>query len=402
MYRRMNVKRTLRCSRPILVFPLVLLGVSCVTSEEPSDVSGPEPPNDLAVVAVTETPEVFEGSSVTFEATPSGGTQPYLFRWDQNDGPTEVTLTEVREPSLATGELTTPGRYVFRVIVTDANGFDATDFAVVEVAPAIQAAVPPLAIVGQPTQLSATAETGQEAVFRWEVVSGSAEFDDPTSPTPVLTTSAAETVDIRLTVSLAGTGETPAATTREFEIVSIVDERPRVRIETDFGDMVIELEAERAPLHTANFLLHVDDGFYDGLLFHRNACRDDPATGDCRPFVLQGGGYERINGELQLREPTRDPVLSEAGNGLSNGVAYSIALALGGGDPDSGSTQFFVNLDAENAFLDDQDFTVFAMVVEGTDVVDILVALPTEESPLLPGESSLPVEDIVMRRVERQ
>ncbi|MCH7808369.1 MAG: peptidylprolyl isomerase [Planctomycetes bacterium] len=188
--------------------------------------------------------------------------------------------------------------------------------------------------------------------------------------------------------------------TQRFDVVSILDLKPRVLIETNFGDITLELEGEAAPLHTANLLQYVDEAFYDGLLFHRNACTLDTASGECDPFVLQGGGFERVDGELERREATQDPVPSEADNGLSNAEVYSVALALSGGDPQSGTTEFFINL-GDNSFLDDTDFTVFASVVDGTDVVDAIVATERTTSPLPPQEESLPVEDVVIERMIR-
>jgi peptidyl-prolyl cis-trans isomerase B (cyclophilin B) len=288
---------------------------------------------------------------------------------------------------------------VFRVVVTDANGFHATDYVAVEVLSAVEAEVPPLALVDEAVELRAETSS-PDALVTWRVVGGEARIDGADSPTATLTTQSPGTVDVSLTVSLAG-GSAGGQSTRDFEIVSIQDSFPQVLIELDDGDWVLELNAERAPLHTANFLLYVDDGFFDGLLIHRIACLEDALTQSCDPFVVQGGGFERVDGELTAREPIRPPVPSEAGNGLSNGTVYSVALALSGGNPDSGTTQFFINANEENAFLDDQNFTVFGNIVEGTEIVDFLFTLPTEENPLLGGEPSLPIEDVVMRRVTR-
>ncbi|RME37097.1 MAG: peptidyl-prolyl cis-trans isomerase [Planctomycetota bacterium] len=183
-------------------------------------------------------------------------------------------------------------------------------------------------------------------------------------------------------------------------MISNPDRKPQVEVVTNFGTFTIELDAERAPQHVVNFLWHVDRGFYNGLLFHRSACTPDPDTGECVPFVLQGGGFRREDGELVPVETTRDPVPSEADNGLSNSVVYSVALALLGNDPDSGRTEFFINL-SDNAFLDDLGFTVFGMVVAGTEVVDSIAALERTDSPVIPGEVSLPVEDVIMEEVRR-
>jgi len=160
------------------------------------------------------------------------------------------------------------------------------------------------------------------------------------------------------------------------------------------------LEADLAAGHTENFLRYVDEAFYDGVLFHRNACTENDDTGECDPFVLQGGGYERVDGELELKEPTHPTIASEADNGLSNAELYSVALALSNNNPASGRVQFFINLD-DNSFLDDLSFTVFGRVVAGRDVVDAIVAMPRTDSPIITGEVSLPAEDVIMTRVHR-
>jgi cyclophilin family peptidyl-prolyl cis-trans isomerase len=382
-----------------VTFPLALL--SCVPIDAPPVVSRPEPPGDLAVTANTDTPDVFEGTAVTLTAEATAGILPYLFRWDLNGGPEELILTGATSQTLATDPLTTPGRYVFRVVVTDNQGSHATDFIAVEVGQAVEADAPGLAVVGEPTPLSATIEAPSEGVaLTWEVVRGTASLDDATSTNPTLTTTTGETVEVLLTVTLAPSGASPVTTTRSFEIVSVHDLRPRVLVETNLGDFTIELDGEAAPLHTANFLLYVDDGFYEGLLFHRNACTNDPDTDACEPFVLQGGGYRRVDDELEAQEPTREPVSSEADNGLSNGTLYSVSLALSGTDADSGTTEFFINLD-DNGFLDDQSFTVFGNVVDGTDVIDAIAASERTDSPIIPGEVSLPVEDVIIQGIIR-
>lgn len=381
------------------MLPLAIL--SCVPMTDDTDVMRPEDRGDLSVTGDTDTPEVFEGLSVTLTAEAMGGTEPYLFRWDLNGGPEDLSLTDVTSDTLTTPPLTTPGRYVFRVIVTDSEDLRATDFVTVDVVGAVTVDAPELAVVGQPVELSATvAAQIQDATLRWEVARGTASLDGETSTNPTLTTTLGETVEILLTVTLSSSGASPVTTTRSLEIVSVFDPAPQVLIETNLGSFTVELHGEAAPLHTVNFLLHVDDGFYAGLLFHRNACSDDPDTGECEPFVLQGGGYRRVDDEPERLETTRDPVASEADNGLSNATLYSVALALTGGDPDSGTTQFFINL-ADNSFLDDMSFTVFGMVVEGTDVVDAIVATETVSSPIIPGEVSLPAEDVIIESISR-
>lgn len=198
-------------------------------------------------------------------------------------------------------------------------------------------------------------------------------------------------------VPVGGTGPTVSD---PCDDTAALANRVPVRVETNFGSFVIELNVEAAPLHAANFLTFVDDGFYDGLLFHRNACSPNETTGECEPFVLQGGGFLRVGGELAVRPVTRDPVMSEAGNGLSNSTLLGVALALSGGNVNSGTSQFFINL-RDNGFLDALGFTVFGLVVEGGDVINAIAAMERTLNPILPGELSLPVEDVIMQSVRR-
>lgn len=148
-----------------------------------------------------------------------------------------------------------------------------------------------------------------------------------------------------------------------------------VAVCTDFGPFSIELFDKEAPLHTANFLRYVDEGFYSGTVFHRVVSR----------FVVQGGGYDAM---LQRRE-TLEPVANESGNGLSN-ERGTIAAARTG-DPDSATSQFFINL-ADNTRLDATEdapgYTVFGRVVSGMDVIDKIGALPTGSSG--PLEANVP------------
>jgi cyclophilin family peptidyl-prolyl cis-trans isomerase len=149
-----------------------------------------------------------------------------------------------------------------------------------------------------------------------------------------------------------------------------------------------------------NFLRYVDEGFYEGLLFHRNACTPNPDTDECDAFVIQGGGFRRDGEDIVAVDPTHDPIESETESSASNGELYTVALALRGGSTATGAVQFFINL-SENDFLDESGFTVFGRVVEGTGVVDALAATDRVASPVIPGEESLPAEDIVIERIIR-
>lgn len=135
---------------------------------------------------------------------------------------------------------------------------------------------------------------------------------------------------------------------------------PKVRIETSAGDIVIELDAEKAPISTENFLGYVNDDFYAGTIFHRVI----------KDFMIQGGG---MNSDLSPKK-TKEPIKNEAGNGLSNDrgtVAMARTQIV-----DSATAQFFIST-VDNSFLNHQaptaqgyGYAVFGKVVEGMDVVD--------------------------------
>ncbi len=141
---------------------------------------------------------------------------------------------------------------------------------------------------------------------------------------------------------------------------------PRVRLETSKGVIVIELEPAKAPITVGNFLDYVKAGFYNGTVFHRVI----PG------FMIQGGGFTAAMQE----KPTREPIVNESANGLAN-ARGTIAMARTA-DPNSASSQFFINL-TNNAFLDKKSaqdgvgYCVFGKVVEGMAVVDAIAGVPT-------------------------
>jgi len=140
---------------------------------------------------------------------------------------------------------------------------------------------------------------------------------------------------------------------------------PRVALETSEGRVVIELDPQRAPKSTANFLQYVKDKFYDGTIFHRVIAN----------FMIQGGGFTAD----MKQKPTRAPVVNEASNGLKN-VRGTIAMARTS-DPNSATAQFFINV-VDNAMLDAPNpdghgYAVFGQVVEGMEVVDKIRAVAT-------------------------
>jgi cyclophilin family peptidyl-prolyl cis-trans isomerase len=160
------------------------------------------------------------------------------------------------------------------------------------------------------------------------------------------------------------------------------EERQVAVLETSRGIIKLELDAERAPVTVANFVQYVEDGFYDGTVFHRVI----PG------FMIQGGGYAPDGSG----KPTREPIELESANGLKN-LRGTIAMARTM-VADSATSQFFINLE-DNDFLDHSTgfdgYAVFGRVVEGMDVVDAIAAV---ETGIRGYFEDWPVEDIVITR----
>jgi peptidyl-prolyl cis-trans isomerase A (cyclophilin A) len=158
-----------------------------------------------------------------------------------------------------------------------------------------------------------------------------------------------------------------------------------IRFETSLGDFTIELFDKEAPESVANFSRYIDDGFFDGTIFHRIV----PG------FVIQGGGFT----EDLTQKKTKPPVKNEADNGLKN-KRGTLSMARTN-DINSATSQFFVNL-KDNDFLDHSrgnfGYAVFAKVTEGMDVVDKIAAVETGRKR---GFDDVPVEAVTMKSVRR-
>jgi len=158
----------------------------------------------------------------------------------------------------------------------------------------------------------------------------------------------------------------------------------QVKLETTKGDIVIDLDRKAAPITVANFVQYVDDGFYDGTIFHRVI----PG------FMIQGGGHPPD----MSRKPTRAPIKNEAANGLKN-TRGTIAMARSG-MPDSATSQFFIN-HGDNAGLDyrptrgSNGYAVFGKVVKGMSVVD---AIAVGATVVRNGEKSFPVKPVLVKK----
>jgi cyclophilin family peptidyl-prolyl cis-trans isomerase len=154
---------------------------------------------------------------------------------------------------------------------------------------------------------------------------------------------------------------------------------------TNKGPFTIELFGDDAPKTVENFLQYVDDGFFDGTVFHRVI----PG------FVIQGGGF---TSEMTQKD-TRAPIANEADNGQKN-LRGTLSMARTS-DINSATSQFFVNL-TDNAFLDhgtrDFGYAVFGRVVDGMEVIDAIAAVPTGSSG---GHQDVPVEPVVVHSARR-
>ena len=158
-----------------------------------------------------------------------------------------------------------------------------------------------------------------------------------------------------------------------------------VTFQTNKGDIVLELDAEKAPITVKNFLEYAKAGFYDGTIFHRVI----PG------FMIQGGGFDKD----MVQKPTNAPIENEANNGLKNDT-YTIAMARTQA-PHSATAQFFINV-ANNGFLNftaptmqGWGYAVFGKVVKGQDVVDAIARVRTTSHY---PHQDVPVEPVIITK----
>ena len=160
-----------------------------------------------------------------------------------------------------------------------------------------------------------------------------------------------------------------------------LDPTPHVALKTNMGEIVLELNQEKAPKSVANFLQYVKSGYYKGTIFHRVI----------DGFMIQGGGFDKN----MKQKATRAPIQNEAQNGLQN-VTYSIAMARTG-DPHSATAQFFINVGNNGALdypgRDGFGYTVFGKVVSGMEVVDKIKAVPVADKG---PHQNVPVTPVVI------
>jgi len=162
----------------------------------------------------------------------------------------------------------------------------------------------------------------------------------------------------------------------------------KVKLSTNHGDIVLQLNAEKAPVTVANFIEYVKAGHFTNTVFHRVI----------KGFMIQGGGFEPGMNEKRDKRPS---IQNEADNGLKNNK-YTIAMARTM-DPHSASAQFFINA-SDNDFLNHSGkttqgwgYAVFGEVVEGTDVVDAIEKVATGSKA---GHQDVPKEDVIIEKAE--
>ncbi|KII32964.1 peptidylprolyl isomerase [Pseudomonas fluorescens] len=162
----------------------------------------------------------------------------------------------------------------------------------------------------------------------------------------------------------------------------------QVKLTTNFGAIVIELDAEKAPITVANFLEYVKAGHYENVVFHRVI----------KGFMIQGGGFQP---GMQEKKDKRASIQNEADNGLKN-EKYTLAMARTM-DPHSASAQFFINA-TNNSFLNHTaktaqgwGYAVFGKVVDGTDVVDKIEGVATTSKA---GHQDVPADDVIIEKAE--
>jgi peptidyl-prolyl cis-trans isomerase A (cyclophilin A)/peptidyl-prolyl cis-trans isomerase B (cyclophilin B) len=180
----------------------------------------------------------------------------------------------------------------------------------------------------------------------------------------------------------------PEETKKDDKKTEAKEQYVYVSMKTSMGEIVIELNQEKAPLSVANFMSYVEKKHYDGTIFHRVISN----------FMIQGGGFDKD----MTQKPTDKGVKNEYKNGLSN-KRGTIAMARLGNQPDSGTAQFFINV-KDNDFLDQPrdgaGYAVFGKVVSGMDVVDKIKAVPTGQDRKT-GMGDVPTTPVIIETVTK-
>ncbi len=187
-------------------------------------------------------------------------------------------------------------------------------------------------------------------------------------------------------------------------------DKPVVVVETSLGNITIELEPEKAPKTVENFLKYVDEGYYNGTIFHRVIGPNPPGNPD--GFMIQGGGFDQKGVEKKTRPPIPNESLAFNKKGMSN-QRGTIAMARTP-DPNSATSQFFINLSNKNEQLDEYQragYAAFGKVIGGMDVVDKIAKVETgvgkltslvDGEPLAGTHQDVPLQPVVIKTIKRK
>ena len=347
-------------------------------------------------------------------ATASNGEGTVSYAWLQTSGP-GVQITDADQPVAnfvapsvktdqtivimvtARGETSGIGRAEVRVlIVADPNftpynwGTFSSSTGATATGPIADAGQKQSGLPGATITLDGSHSSGNGLTYHWRQASGrtavlsGADAVSASVTLPAYVADGDNDLVFELTVTDMDNNTASDLVTVKISNPDVSDRR--VVVATSLGNFTIELNPELAPITVENFLQYVDDGFYDGTLFHRVIPN----------FVVQGGGFTPGLNAKQAG----DPITNESSNGLKN-VRGSVAMARQS-DPDTATSQWYVNL-ADNDFLDYTEgkpgYAVFGTVVASMDVVDRISTVTTETRS---GFQDVPVEDVTILSIRRE
>ncbi len=399
----------------VLVVSLTMTPQGCpmtgpVDANEPIVTDPIETSADATVEGGTIVDKVSKGQSVKLTATATTDESLYYY-WVQTAG-VGVEIEDATQPIASFAAPSVPDDQFLRFTVTtrsDAGGLGHADVSVPVAAdpnyglgytfgdddtivpdagaPVAHAGDDAEAVPGDEVTLDASESEGRSLSYAWQQSSGQtveltgADTNQASFTTPVYD----QSLENKLTFQVRVTDDRgrSASDTIAITVLDPSTVGPRVRVETTFGDFVVELYPDDAPKSVENFLEYVDDGFYSNTIFHRVIAG----------FVVQGGGFEPgLN-----KKDARDPIALEPGLDNDRGT---VAMARTT-DPDSATSQFFVNL-VDNDFLNPSDtsegYSVFGRVFSGMDVIDRIATVQTGSQS---GFDDVPLTDIIIRQAVR-
>jgi len=349
-------------------------------------------------------------------------TGDFTYIWAQIDGPNaEFSNDDQQSIEVTASE---PGELVIRVTVQQDGGGAAFVDVRVDVVQGdsflVRVEQPDLLLLGEADSL--TANISNDTVdadalsYSWEVVDGrDVVFSSPDARTTDVTSNVLQTIEVRVTASGTVNGRA-RENSENVVLVVLPDLNPEFIMTVSSlnagvsGNVTFAFDAQAAPKTVANIVRYIDDAFYNDTLWHRVVTRTGMQSpggvvGADIPFVAQFGGFRRA-GDVVERLDVRDPVVSENETSLGS-TPRTIAVALSGGNPDSGTSQIFVNVsdnsnietdDVNHVDLDSQGFTAFGRVVEGFGLIEAMFDAQVDNADTADGPSltNVPVDDITI------